>query len=73
MLPELITSIPGPESLRLAEELRRYESRNVTYLAGDWPIFWERAEGANVWDVDGNRYVDLTGAFAVAGSKKMRC
>ena len=67
MLPELITSIPGPESLRLAGELRRYESRNVTYLAADWPVFWERAEGANVWDVDGNRYVDLTGAFAVSG------
>lgn len=67
MRPELITPVPGPESLRLAEELRRYESRNVTYLADDWPVFWERAAGANVWDVDGNRYVDLTGAFAVAG------
>ncbi len=67
MLPDLITAVPGPESLRLAGELRRYESRNVTYLAEDWPVFWERAEGANVWDVDGNRFVDLTGAFAVAG------
>ena len=27
---------------------------------------WARAEGASVWDVDGNRYVDLTGAFGVA-------
>lgn len=67
MLPELLTAIPGPESLRLAAELRRYESRNVTYLADDWPVFWERAAGGHVWDVDGNRYVDLTGAFAVAG------
>lgn len=67
MRPELITAIPGPESLRLADELRQYESRNVTYLGEDWPVFWERAEGANVWDVDGNRFVDLTGAFAVAG------
>jgi 4-aminobutyrate aminotransferase-like enzyme len=30
------------------------------------PIFWERAAGANVWDVDGNRYVDLTAGFGVA-------
>lgn len=59
--------MPGPESLRLAAGLRRYESRNVTYLADDWPVFWERAEGANVWDVDGNRFLDLTSAFAVAG------
>ena len=31
-----------------------------------WPIFGERASGANVWDVDGNRYIDLTAAFGVA-------
>ncbi len=67
MLPEAVTEIPGPESLRLAKELRRHESRNVTFLNEDWPVFWERAEGANVWDVDGNRFLDLTGAFAVAG------
>jgi 4-aminobutyrate aminotransferase-like enzyme len=30
------------------------------------PLFWERAAGANVWDVDGNRFVDLTAGFAVA-------
>jgi 4-aminobutyrate aminotransferase-like enzyme len=66
MLPELRTEIPGPESLRLAAELRRYESRNVTFTSADFPIFWERAAGANVWDVDGNRFLDLTSAFAVA-------
>ncbi len=67
MLPELRTRIPGPESRRLAELLRRYESRNVTYIDSEFPIFWERAEGVNVWDVDGNRFLDLTSAFAVAG------
>jgi len=66
MFPELRTDIPGPESLRLAAELRRYESRNVTFTSADFPIFWERAAGANVWDVDGNRFLDLTSAFAVA-------
>jgi 4-aminobutyrate aminotransferase-like enzyme len=67
MLPELITTIPGPRSLALAEQLRRYESRNVTFLAADWPIFWQRAEGVNVWDADGNRFLDLTSAFGVCG------
>ena len=47
--------------------LRRYESRNVTYLAEDFPIFWHRAAGTNVWDVDGNRFLDLTSAFGVSG------
>ncbi|MEO8826903.1 MAG: aspartate aminotransferase family protein [Chthoniobacterales bacterium] len=47
--------------------MRSYESRNVTYLANDFPVFWERAEGVNVWDVDGNRFLDITSAFAVTG------
>jgi 4-aminobutyrate aminotransferase len=48
-------------------ELRKYESPNVTYLADDFPVFWAEARGANVRDVDGSVYVDLTAAFAVAG------
>ena len=42
------------------------ESPNVTYLAADFPVFWDRAEGCLVWDVDGNRYLDVTAAFGVA-------
>jgi 4-aminobutyrate aminotransferase len=61
------TPPPGPESRRLAAELARVESPNVTYLGDDFPVFWEAARGANVRDVDGNVYVDLTAAFAVAG------
>ena len=67
MLPEILTPIPGPRSLEAAEVLRRYESRNVTYLDAEFPIFWERAEGTNVWDADGNRFLDWTSAFGVAG------
>jgi len=66
MLPKLLTKIPGPHSRTLARQLRRYESRNITFISQHWPIFWERAAGANVWDVDGNRYLDLTAAFGVA-------
>src|ERR1041385_206141 len=65
-LPRLKTKIPGPRSRALARRLRRYESRNVTFVSGNWPIFWQRAAGANVWDTDGNRYIDLTAAFGVA-------
>lgn len=67
MLPEIVTVIPGPKSQQLAAELREYESHNVTYVAHDWPIFWERAKGTNIWDVDGNRFIDITSAFGVAG------
>jgi len=67
MLPELRTAIPGPRSRALAARLRRSESRNVTFTSDDWPIFWERAEGVNVWDADGNRFLDFTSAFGVTG------
>jgi 4-aminobutyrate aminotransferase-like enzyme len=67
VLPNLRTPIPGPESLSLSAALRAHESRNVTHVAPGWPIFWDRAEGANVWDADGNRFLDFTSAFGVAG------
>jgi 4-aminobutyrate aminotransferase len=67
LLPHVTTPPPGPRSRALAAELARWESPNVTYLADDFPVFWEEARGSNVRDVDGNVYVDLTAAFAVAG------
>ena len=67
MLPKLVTEIPGPKSLLLAKDLKRYESQNVTYTSDDWPVFWQKAEGVNVWDEDGNIYLDMTAAFGVAG------
>jgi len=66
MLPEILTAVPGPLSRSYADKLARFEARTVTWMSEDFPIFWERAEGTNVWDVDGNRFLDLTGAFAVA-------
>jgi 4-aminobutyrate aminotransferase/(S)-3-amino-2-methylpropionate transaminase len=66
--PELVTEVPGPRSRELAARLARVESRNVTCLEPGAPIFWERAAGANVWDVDGNRFVDLTSGFGVTNA-----
>lgn len=50
--------------------LRDYESRNVTFIErdGSWPIVWERAKGASVWDAAGKKYLDLTAAFGVAAA-----
>ena len=64
--PALVSAVPGPRSRALAERLGRVESRNVTCLVPEPPIFWQRARGANVWDVDGNRYLDLGAGFGVA-------
>jgi len=66
--PALLTAIPGPRSRARAARLARVESRDVTCLAPEPPIFWERAAGANVWDVDRNRFVDLGAGFGVANA-----
>ncbi|MDE0072823.1 MAG: aspartate aminotransferase family protein [Gammaproteobacteria bacterium] len=65
-LPHLRVTPPGPRSRALGKRLRQAESRNVTFIGDRFPVFWEEALGSNVRDVDGNVYVDLTGAFGVA-------
>src|SRR5271154_1202890 len=55
------------ETLKLLHE---YESRNVLFMEPDssWPIVWERAKDVHVWDADGKKYLDLSGAFGVAAA-----
>src|SRR6266566_7186459 len=55
---------------QVLELLKHFESRNVTFIEpdGSWPTVWERARGAQVWDADGKRYLDLTAAFGVAAA-----
>jgi len=65
--PALVTTVPGPRSRALAMRLAAVESRNVTCQEPLPPIFWERALASNVWDADGNRFVDLGAGFGVAG------
>ena len=70
--PAILTPPPGPRSRALAETLRRVEAPGVSGVprdfpeSGEPPIAWAAARGANVWDADGNRYVDLTSGFGVA-------
>jgi 4-aminobutyrate aminotransferase-like enzyme len=66
-LPVLHTGIPGPRSQALAQRLAHVESPNITRLEPA-PIFWAAAHGANVRDVDGNVFVDLTAGFGVASA-----
>ncbi|HUR45904.1 MAG TPA: aspartate aminotransferase family protein [Candidatus Saccharimonadales bacterium] len=57
-------------SKQVIDLLRKFESRNVTYLdsEGGWPIVWAIAKGMHVFDAEGKRYLDLTGAFGVAAA-----
>jgi len=50
--------------------LRDYESPNILPIETDLsgPIVWEKAQGVQVTDADGKKYLDLTAAFGVAAA-----
>jgi 4-aminobutyrate aminotransferase / (S)-3-amino-2-methylpropionate transaminase / 5-aminovalerate transaminase len=68
--PAILTPPPGPESRRLAERAAERECpsfgarRRERRL--DLPFVIERGQGGNLFDVDGNRYVDLAAGFGAA-------
>lgn len=67
LLPRIVVPLPGPRSRELSARLARAEAPGVNTVAGGEPaILWEEALGANVLDVDGNLYIDLTSGFGVA-------
>jgi 4-aminobutyrate aminotransferase/(S)-3-amino-2-methylpropionate transaminase len=71
-LPLVKTAPPGPRSRELAARLSavecpafdaRREAREEASGAEHAPIVYAEGRGANVVDVDGNRYVDLVAGF----------
>ncbi|HEV7517932.1 MAG TPA: aminotransferase class III-fold pyridoxal phosphate-dependent enzyme, partial [Thermoanaerobaculia bacterium] len=65
--PRILTPPPGPRARELAQRLAKVEAPGVnTVVPGYPPILWLEALGANVLDVDGNLYIDLTSGFGVA-------
>ncbi len=66
--PHVLVEPPGPASRAIARRLATTEAPGINTLgAGDEAsIVWRAARGANVLDVDGNRYVDLTSGFGAA-------
>jgi 4-aminobutyrate aminotransferase / (S)-3-amino-2-methylpropionate transaminase / 5-aminovalerate transaminase len=71
-LPAIVVAPPGPRSRELGKRLAAVESpafdarrRARASASGEdqAPIVYASARGANVVDVDGNRYVDLTAGF----------
>ncbi len=67
-LPEVSTALPGPGSVALSADLARFEAPGINTLGGNGEpaIVWRAALGANVLDVDGNRFLDLTSGFGAA-------
>ena len=66
MLPDLVSQIPGEKSQKSLACLELYENRATTFIEKSFPISVEKAEGVNVWDADGNCFLDITSFFGVA-------
>lgn len=65
MLPEVQGSLPGPKSRAIIERDEAVMSSSYTR---DYPFVMDRGEGCLVWDVDGNRFLDMAAGIAVCAS-----
>ncbi len=64
--PLIVTKPPGRNTRKWIDRMEEVEAPNITYRDNEFPVFIESAYMNNVWDVDGNRYVDLSSFFGVA-------
>jgi 4-aminobutyrate aminotransferase len=62
MEPLIKTKPPGPNALAV---LKRDAAVISQSMARQYPLVLESAQGVNLWDVDGNRYLDFTAGYAV--------
>ena len=61
----IVTPIPVPESVPILEKLRQNEPRS---MGGQPPVVWDRAEGIQVFDRWGNRWLDWSSGVLVANA-----
>ena len=59
------TELPGPKARAL---LARDQAVIAPVSARVYPLVIDRGRGAEVWDVDGNRFIDLVAGIAVAAT-----
>ncbi|HDQ07390.1 MAG TPA: acetyl ornithine aminotransferase family protein [Methanoculleus sp.] len=62
MQPLITTGPPGPRARAILERDAEVISQ---CMVREYPLVLERAEGMNLWDVDGNRYLDFSAGIAV--------
>ena len=60
--PRIILTPPGPKARALLERDAKVLSPSY---ARDYPFVMDYGKGAEVWDVDGNRYIDFAAGIAV--------
>ncbi len=57
--------LPTPEMHAILEDSRRFEPRA---MQGQPPIAWDRAEGFNVYDAQGNKWIDFSSGVLVTNA-----
>jgi 4-aminobutyrate aminotransferase/diaminobutyrate-pyruvate transaminase/4-aminobutyrate aminotransferase/(S)-3-amino-2-methylpropionate transaminase len=62
---KICTEIPVPESIPVIEKLRKFEPRSMT---GQPIVVWDRAEGYNVYDKFGNKWIDFSSGVLVTNA-----
>jgi 4-aminobutyrate aminotransferase len=64
-LPHLLGSLPGPKAKAIVDRDSKVMSTSYTR---DYPFVMDRGQGAMVWDVDGNRFLDMAAGIAVCAT-----
>jgi len=64
-LPHLVTDLPGPNAAALIARDQAVLSPSYTR---SYPLVAERGEGALIYDVDGNRFLDCNAGIAVVAT-----
>ena len=65
-LPNIVTSLPGPNATAIIERDREVLSPSYTR---DYPLVVDHGQGAVIEDVDGNRFLDFNAGIAVAATR----
>ncbi len=63
--PHIKTDLPGPKARALIERDRQVVAR---CYPRDYPFVMDHGEGVEVWDVDGNRFLDFMAGIAVCST-----
>jgi 4-aminobutyrate aminotransferase / (S)-3-amino-2-methylpropionate transaminase / 5-aminovalerate transaminase len=64
-LRRIATKLPVPDSLPTLEKLHRYEP---LAMRGQPPVVWDRAEGFQVYDAYGNRWIDWSSGVLITNA-----
>ena len=62
------TAIPSPSFIKTFSKLSKYEPQSLSAMIGKLPVLWDRAVDFQVFDKDGNCWIDFTSTIFVANT-----